>query len=222
MRRMIFLASMACACASDDGASAETDGGTTDASSSPSTSSTTGPSSSTDATASGSGSTSSGNASSEDSSTSSNDTTTTGNTSSSGSSGSSSSDGSGTATGPNGDGIYAAIAIPGGLDRIRVTKRNDDDGTCTWAVLVTPSNGGVFAVTVTDPWTVESMGTNNDPDSCDDNPPVATEDATSATGTIDLDGVMTVFPCTVDIDVTIDFPSDEVAMIADDIPVTGC
>jgi hypothetical protein len=133
-------------------------------------------------------------------------------------------------TGPMTDGDYRAVAIPGGLDRIRVMKRSDSAGTCTFVTLVTPSNGAPFDVTVTNPWVIESIAINDVPESCASDNPFESggEYAVAATGTIDHADAMGAFPCTVDIAIDIDFdpmllpvPESDV-MNAMDIAVSGC
>lgn len=136
-------------------------------------------------------------------------------------------------TGGQGNVVYSAIAIPGGLDRIRINKANLDDDRCTWVVLVAPDIPSTYpGLTVPAGWSVESVSINDVAVACDsDNPAMfGFEAALDANGSIEFGmlGGGGLYPCMVDIDATFDFqgmlpgipPTD--AMLAIDIPVTGC
>jgi hypothetical protein len=139
----------------------------------------------------------------------------------------------GTSTGGQGNVVYSAVAVPGGLDRIRINKANLDDDRCTWVILVAPSIPGMYpGMTIPAGWSVESISINDVAAACgSDNPAMfGSEPATDANGTIGFGmlGGTGIYPCTVDIDATFDFagilpgipPTDD--MIATDVPVTGC
>lgn len=155
--------------------------------------------------------------------------------STSGSSGSSGSDSSGSesSTGNQGNVLYTALAVPGGLDRIRINKADLDNDRCTWVILVAPAIPGTFpGMTIPAGWSVESVSINDVAIACDsDNPGMfGGEAALDANGTIGFGmlGGTGIYPCTVDIDATFDFagmlpgipPTDD--MIAVDVPVAGC
>jgi hypothetical protein len=127
---------------------------------------------------------------------------------------------------------YRAVALIGGLNRVRVMKRNDDDDTCTYVSLVEPAFKGTFGdVDVTDPWGVEYAGITDSAAACDSDNPVmfGGSAATDGQGTVGLENVgMAAIPCVVDIDVTFTFDDAIPAlpemddMNATDIPVQGC
>lgn len=139
----------------------------------------------------------------------------------------------GTSTGDPGNVVYSAVALPGGLDRIRIHKADLDADRCTWVVLVAPPIAGPYpGMMVPAGWSVESISINDVAAACDaDNPFMfGSEPALDANGTIGFGmlGGTGIYPCTVDIDAVFDFqgilpmipPMD--AMTAAAIPVTGC
>ncbi len=137
--------------------------------------------------------------------------------------------GSGT-TGAQGNVVYSAQALPGGLDRIRIFKRDLDADRCTWVVLVAPALPGMYPVTTPAGWSVESISISDVGAACDSASPAmfGSEPATSATGDVAFGMMGAVYPCELDIDVTADFagilpaipPQD--TLLAASIPVTGC
>ena len=127
---------------------------------------------------------------------------------------------------------YTAIAIPGGLDRVRINKTNLDEDRCTWMVLVSPAIPGQYpGVAVPAGWSVESISISDVAAACSsDNPAMfGSEPALDANGTVTYGalGGMGLYPCTVDVDLTADFqgllpgvpPMDD--MVATSIPVLG-
>ncbi|MEM9454181.1 MAG: hypothetical protein AAGF11_08370 [Myxococcota bacterium] len=139
----------------------------------------------------------------------------------------------GTSTGGQGNVVYSATAIPGGLDRIRINKADLDNDRCTWVVLVAPALPGSYPGLATPAgWSVESVFINDVAAACNsDNPAMfGSEPALDANGTITFGmlGGGGIYPCMVDIDALLDFqgvlpmipPMDD--MIAVDIPVMGC
>ncbi len=160
----------------------------------------------------------SGSSSSEDGST------------SSGSAGSSS---SGSTTDGQANVEYSAIALPGGLDRIRIHKANLDADTCTWLVLVAPAMPGSDpGLEVPAGWSVETVAINDVAAACASGNPAmfGAEAALEAVGSVEFGklGGTDIYPCTVDIDATFDFqgltpgipPTD--TMSSSEIAVTGC
>lgn len=141
--------------------------------------------------------------------------------------------GTGTSTGGQGNVVYSAIAIPGGLDRIRINKADLDNDRCTWVILVAPALPGSYpGLAVPAGWSVESVSINDVAVACNsDNPAMfGSEPALDANGTITFGmlGGGGIYPCMVDIDALFDFqgvlpmipPMDD--MLAVDIPVMGC
>jgi len=143
-----------------------------------------------------------------------------------------STDGTTGTTGATANIDYTAIAIPGGLDRVRINKANLDEDRCTWVVLVSPPIPGQYpGVTLPAAWSVESISINDVADACSSGNPAmfGSEAALDADGTLtfgDL-GEVGIYPCTVDVDLTMDFqgilpgipPMDD--MVATSIPVLG-
>ena len=78
--------------------------------------------------------------------------------------------GSGT-TGVQGNVVYSAQALPGGLDRIRIFKRDLDADRCTWVVLVAPALPGMYPVTTPPGWSVESISISDVGAACDSDSP---------------------------------------------------
>lgn len=148
-----------------------------------------------------------------------------------------SSDGTGappaTTTGGPGNVVYSAIAVPGGLDRIRINKADLDNDRCTWVILVAPPTADMYpGMTIPAGWSVESIAINDVAVSCDAGNPAmfGSESALDANGSITFGmlGGGGLYPCMVDIDALFDFqgilpgipPMDD--MLAVDIPVMGC
>jgi hypothetical protein len=164
------------------------------------------------------------------------DTTSAGDTSAAASSGSSSAGDSGSdssadtgTTGPLSELEYQAVAIPGGLDRVRVFGHHPTEDWCVWITAVTPSQVSAFPIETTKNWAVESIRISDVGEACGAQSPdmFGAENATAASGTLELyDGVP--FPCLVDVDVTTEFEGllpgipGTVEMLAVAIPVTGC
>lgn len=144
---------------------------------------------------------------------------------------SSSSDGSSSSDTGDDGAIYRAVALIGGLNRVRIFKRNDADDLCTFVSLVDPSFGAFGSIDVTQPWGVEYAGITDSAAACDSDNPLmfGSDEATDGDGAIDLADVgMGGVPCTVDIDVSLDFDGavlqvpDSDTMTATDLPVQGC
>ena len=128
------------------------------------------------------------------------------------------------------DDEYSAQALPGGLDRLRILKRDLVADRCMWIVLVAPKLMSIFRIDTPKGWSVESVRITDGGPACDfDTPEMGGfEDATAASGTITFRMPGAVYPCTVDIDASADFagtlpgipPTD--TMTATGIPVAGC
>jgi hypothetical protein len=125
--------------------------------------------------------------------------------------------------------VYSAIAVPGGLDRIRIFKSNFDDDLCTRLTLVWPSEGGAPWQVDTPPmWGVEGADLTEGAAGCEGPMPGFGEPATGATGSVTFGMMGQVFPCEIDVDVTLDFAgamaplpmSDTMAAMG--IAVEGC
>jgi hypothetical protein len=138
---------------------------------------------------------------------------------------------SGSTTGTTDDAEYRAVAIPGGLDRIRISKRHTSEDLCAWIVLVFPAGApGAFDVATPEDWAVEGVAISDSARACDsDNPDMfGAEAATDASGAIEFGEPGVVYPCLVTVDVEAAFagmlpgvpPTDTFA--ATDIPVEGC
>lgn len=133
-------------------------------------------------------------------------------------------------TGAQGNVVYSAEALPGGLDRVRIFKRDLDADRCTWIVLVAPPIAGMYPVTTPAGWSVESISISDVGMACDSASPAmfGSEPATAAVGDVTFAMVGAIYPCEVDLDVTADFagilpgiPAQD-TMNAAAIPVTGC
>lgn len=146
---------------------------------------------------------------------------------------SSAGDGSGstdTSTGGEGNVEYSAVAIVGGLDRLRVFERDLDADRCTWITLVAPQVDGQYEIVTPAGWAVENVMISDMGDACGADTPdmFGAESATAATGTVTFANMGAVFPCLVTVDVEAMFagmlpnipPVDVLA--ATDIPVDGC
>ena len=133
-------------------------------------------------------------------------------------------------SGAQGNVVYSAVALPGGLDRIRIFKRDLDNDRCTWVVLVSPAIAGMYPVMTPGNWSVESISISDVGMACDsDNPAMfGSEPATAAVGDVMFGMMGAVYPCEVDIDVTADFAGILPGIPAQDtltaaaVPVTGC
>ncbi len=139
----------------------------------------------------------------------------------------------GTTTDDPGNVVYSALALPGGLDRIRIHKADLDEDRCTWVVLVAPELPNMFPnVTVPAGWSVESVTINDVAAACSADSPsmFGGEGAVGGNGTVTFGmvGGSGFYPCTIDIDAVFDFagmlpgiPMMD-AMVAAAVPVAGC
>jgi hypothetical protein len=103
---------------------------------------------------------------------------------------------------------FGAVAIDDDIDRVLVTERDDEAGTCVSITLRRPLGVPRFDITTPLPWSVEQIGANDVPESCDHEDPsmFGGVTATSATGTIELYDISgTGWPCTIDLDFVVDF-----------------
>jgi hypothetical protein len=118
---------------------------------------------------------------------------------------------------------YGAALLAGGLDRLVIYRGGG--GECVHLRLVSPDIGGTFPnITTPAMWSVES-GLAALAGTCTSATPASGEDATDGTGTVTFGTTSPVgYPCTVDLDVTLTFPSGPETMSAQDITVedSGC
>ncbi len=128
--------------------------------------------------------------------------------------------------------LYTAVAIPGGLDRLQIRKADMDQNRCLWVTLVWPGEGGGGAfpgVTTPAEWGVDNIGGNDDAAACAADVPsmFGGEAADDASGTVTFGrlGGAGHYPCTVDIDVDLQFPGllvgTEETMFATGLVVEG-
>lgn len=139
---------------------------------------------------------------------------------------------SSTSTGASSNVSVRAIALPGGLDRVRLFAADPDAGVCLFVTLVQPAVAGQLPDVATPPeWALESAVINDVPAACElDNAIMFGGDpAVAGTGTIAFGAFGGgVFPCSLDIDATFDFeptlPGVPVSytLQVDDVPVDGC
>jgi hypothetical protein len=102
------------------------------------------------------------------------------------------------------DDAYRGALIIGGVDRIRIFRRDDVADTCTWLTLVAlPGGESTYDVDATTPWVLESAAWNEVADSCDsDFPGEAGENPIpDAWGTIELEQASPQLPCFAHVDV---------------------
>ncbi|GEM_PF-6814700 len=128
-------------------------------------------------------------------------------------------------TGPEDFSQYEAVIMPGGLDRIVITRVNFNETTCTEMVLFSPVMGDDFDVEVEGTWAIELVRSWDDTTVCpDDVPP----DSTAGGGMGNLDfgafDALGTYPCTLSFDMEIYMstePPTSKLWISDDIPVMG-
>jgi hypothetical protein len=101
------------------------------------------------------------------------------------------------------DGYRGALII-GGIDRVRIFRRDDAAKTCTWLTLAAlPGGESPYDVDATTPWVLESAAWNDAPESCETNFPAESGEVLvpDAWGTIDLQPPAPALPCLADVDV---------------------
>ncbi|MCA9700016.1 MAG: hypothetical protein KC431_21000, partial [Myxococcales bacterium] len=83
---------------------------------------------------------------------------------------------------------YEAVAMPGGLDRVVVTRRNFNTTTCTEMVLVSPMMFDDFDVTLPATWQVELVRQWNGTTTCPADKGSPDHIAGGGTGSIQFQG----------------------------------
>jgi hypothetical protein len=130
-------------------------------------------------------------------------------------------DGALTADGAPDDGaMYTAVAMPGGLDRVRITRVSTADQTCMMMTLVSPMTVDGFDIDIPDPWRIESIARWAQTTCTGD----MNAFADTATGTITFGGLdaLSIYPCLLSFDVDINFPAAPTSVWnVQDVPVAG-
>jgi hypothetical protein len=110
-------------------------------------------------------------------------------------------------TGEPDNSTYSAVAFPGGLDRVIITRVDPDAPSCTQMVLVLPGFDA-YDVDIPNMWAIEEIRSWDQLD-CD---PMVTVDSLGegGTGTIEFLGTdaFDLYPCALAIDVEIDMDTD--------------
>jgi hypothetical protein len=118
-------------------------------------------------------------------------------------------------------GVYAASLVPGGLDRLIITKSDSQRGLCFRLVLAAPGGSAAFPVQVPAPWVAESAVVAPLTAACTSIAgPSAPTAAISGTGTVRWMGTR---PCLLDVEVTLSFPATPAErLLVAGLAVTGC
>ncbi|MCB9701822.1 MAG: hypothetical protein H6711_08020 [Myxococcales bacterium] len=126
---------------------------------------------------------------------------------------------------------YHAFVLIGGLDRVVVRKLDDDAGRCTELRLYSPVDVAMWPIMTPKLWQVEAASISDQVAPCLTNDPLDTPVwATNGAGVVDwppLDPNM-IFPCEIDVDVTLDFDDPQPWVPAADamqvmgLAVDGC
>lgn len=126
-------------------------------------------------------------------------------------------------------GVYRAVQIIGALNRVRIYRRDDDAMRCDWMSIASPMEGSQYDVPVTRSWGLEQAFWNSDPSSCDDDDPSpgGASSVPDISGTIDIEFDSMAWPCTLDLDLTLQLISDPdppwfVELCQQRIQVEGC
>lgn len=125
--------------------------------------------------------------------------------------------------------LYRGVYMPGGLDRIRLYRRSDEENTCYWMTLVAPFEQVVYEAEVTPPWVLQEIFWNMSAESCDELDPSGAEAnfVPDATGTIVVTDGPAGAPCSVSLDLQLQLlanpdPPVFVPMCQDVIRLEGC
>lgn len=135
-----------------------------------------------------------------------------------------------TGTGACAEADYRGALIIGGIDRVRIFRRDDAAGTCTWLTLAAvPGGESPYDVDAPTPWVLESAAWNDAPESCETNFPAEAGEVLipDAWGTIDLHPPAPALPCLADIDVQLQLlenpdPPVFIELCQTMIPLDGC
>ncbi len=127
------------------------------------------------------------------------------------------------------DAVYAAHASPGGYDHLEIYKADFANDRCIKIHLVSPSDlnpSGAFQyVSLPPQWSVQSSYRSPGAKNCEPGVPQKTiEVATDGKGSIDWKDDAKVFPCKVNVHVSIVFPKSPniETLDATDVSVDGC
>ncbi|MEM6993656.1 MAG: hypothetical protein AAF721_24295 [Myxococcota bacterium] len=112
-----------------------------------------------------------------------------------------------TTTGEPDASVYGAQALPGGLDRVIVTRANEAEMTCTRMVLTAPLRQDEFDIDLPDPWRVESVVLFESTTDCPDGagPDATITDGTGTIEFLELDG-LALYPCAIGLDLSLTVP----------------
>ena len=124
---------------------------------------------------------------------------------------------------------YRGVFIPGGLDRIRLYRRSDEENTCYWMTLVSPLEMATYEAEVTAPWVLQEVFWNMSAPSCDELDPAGAgaNMVPDATGTITLEAGPSGAPCTAALDLDLQLlqnpdPPVFVPLCQESIALEGC
>lgn len=121
---------------------------------------------------------------------------------------------------PTDTSTYTAVAMPGGLDRVRITRVNSADQTCMTMTLVSPMMFDDFDIDIPDLWRIESVA-RWDQATCTGDMDELSDGGTGAITFGGYDG-LGLYPCLLSIDVVLDFAaSPDSAWSVQDVPVDG-
>lgn len=119
---------------------------------------------------------------------------------------------------------YRAELVPGTPAELRIMKREDDIGRCTWLIL-TDQSLGLLAISSPPGWNARAAYTNDTPSSCDVNPGSSgSRQASGGSGRVTAVAEGTASPCTLEVEATIAFDNEDfLAMFSvSDLAVAGC
>lgn len=118
---------------------------------------------------------------------------------------------------------YAAYALVGALDRIRIVKNDWVDDVCYGLGLVAPGTSGTLGINVPDGWDVEFAYASPGATSCDDQVPAEPIWGISGDGTVRFDAGGATYPERLTIDARVVFNDERVPVRIDleavDLPV---
>jgi hypothetical protein len=123
---------------------------------------------------------------------------------------------------------YQAVGIPGGLDRILITRADPASDLCVGLRLVWPDLGDTFDIALPPEWSVEFTYLYQGAATCHDDLslPMGAVPASAGSGAITWDDSGGAFPGVLSIDVTLTFSSawpwvpDSVDLVATDLSVS--
>ena len=120
---------------------------------------------------------------------------------------------------------YAAYAVVGALDRIRIVKMDWANDVCYGIGLVSPTMQGSFGITVPAGWDVEFAYGALGADSCGDQVPADPIWGISGTGTVRFDVGGAIYPTVLTVDARVVFNDERLPVRIDveavDLPIQG-